>query len=515
MSTQITKTIPPISKKQLIAILLLLGLGAGAGFSILRGSGPITQPEHGQKAHPQATSYGDKARTDEGSKPTKGPHGGKLFTRDGYGLELIIFETNTEPQFRVYTYQNGKPLTPISSQVSVTLERLGRKAQTFSFLTEQDFLKGNATVEEPHSFTVQIASQYDGKSYAFTYEQVESRVNLTDVQLKSSGIEISTVGPARIASELQLTGEVGFNQDRTVQVVPRLTGLVERVPVSVGDKVHRGQVLAILSSQMLAEQRSELMAAKKRLDLARLSFEREKKLWEDKISAKQDYQQAQQVMQEAEIAEQLAREKLSSLGAQAATPGQLTRYEIRSPIDGVITAKKISAGEVVKDDANIFTVADLSTVWVELNIYAKDLNTVKTGQTATVKAAAFDASATGTVAYVGALLGTQTKTAVARIVFPNPKGIWHPGLPVNVALVSAQADVPVAVLSEAVQTLRDVPVVFGRYGDSFEARPLQLGRSDGKMTEVLSGLEVGEKYAARNSYLIKADIGKSSASHDQ
>ena len=100
------------------------------------------------------------------------------------------------------------------------------------------------------------------------------------------------------------------------------------------------------------------------------------------------------------------------------------------------------------------------------------------------------------------------------MVLPNPKSAWRPGLPVNIEVVSSEEEVPVAVAAEAIQTLREWSVVFGRYDDVFEARPLKLGRSDGKMVEVLKGLNAGEKYAAGNSFIIKADIGKAGASHD-
>ena len=103
---------------------------------------------------------------------------------------------------------------------------------------------------------------------------------------------------------------------------------------------------------------------------------------------------------------------------------------------------------------------------------------------------------------------------MARIVLANPKGLWRPGLPVTVEVVADEAQAPVAVAAEAIQSLRGWQVVFGRYGDSFEARPLTLGRSDGHFVEVLEGLNAGEQYATKNSFLIKADIGKSGASHD-
>jgi membrane fusion protein, heavy metal efflux system len=332
--------------------------------------------------------------------------------------------------------------------------------------------------------------------------------------MKQSGIELATAGPARVKSSIELIGEIQFNSDNTVRVVPRLSGIVESAPVNAGDQVKKGQVLAVISSQTLADQRTELLAAQKRLALANTTFEREKKLWEDKISAEQDYLQARNVKQEAEIAVLNARQKLASIDGGAAIGSQLTRYEIRSPISGTVVEKNIALGQALKEDANIFTVADLSTVWAEMTIYPKDLNTVKVGQQATVKATAFESESVGKVAYVGSLVGEQTRTATARIVLPNPDSVWRPGLPVKIELVADESEVPVAISTEAIQTILDGPAVFGRYGQQFEARPVELGRSDGKYVEVLGGLSAGEQYAATNSFLIKADIGKSGASHD-
>ena len=522
-----------LNKKQTLSIGAVLLVGLVLAGLILGTSKPQPQGEEdGHGGHAEMTAHDDKEHHGEkteaghvddashaddehhGSAPQKGPHGGKLFAQDGYGLEVAIFEQGVEPEFRIYTYRDGKPLDPAVSQVALTLERLGRKPQAFTFVKEKDYLKGNAVVEEPHSFKVTIATQYGNKPYRFTYEQVEARVAMTDEQLRQNKVEVLTAGPARIKSTLQLIGEIRFNEDRLVHVVPRLTGVVESAAANAGDRVRKGQLLAVISSQVLADQRTELLAAQKRLALARTTFEREKKLWEDKISAEQDYLQARNAMQEAEIAAQSAQQKLASLGTGLTSGGNLTRYEIRAPIDGVVVEKHISLGESVKEDANIFFIADLSTVWAEATIYAKDLNTVKVGQKATVKAAAFESQSTGTVSYVGALVGEQTRTAKARVVLPNPQGTWRPGLPVNIELVSGEVEVPVAVSAEAIQTVRDWTVVFGRYGANFEARPVELGRSDGKFTEVIKGLNAGEQYAAKNSFLIKADLGKAGASHD-
>ncbi len=496
------------NKKQTIAITVVLAIGVLLAFLILNtNKSQSSGDEHGHDS-PSDKSHSEKAA------PAKGPHGGKLFVHNGYGVELTIFEQNVPPEFRIYTYRDGKPLDPGLSKIVVTLTRLGRSPQDFTFTRVHDYLKGSAVVEEPHSFKVSIAAQYENKPYRFDYEQIEARITMTDAQAKQNGVEVLAAAPARIESTLQLNGEIRFNEDRTVRIVPRLSGIVESVAANAGDRVRKGQVLAVISSQALADQRSELLAAQKRLSLARTSFERERMLWQDKISAEQDYLQARHTMQEAEIAMQSAQQKLASLGAEVTTNDKLTRYTIRSPIDGTVTEKHIAIGQSLKEDASIFVVADLSTVWAEMTVYAKDIGSVRIGQKAVVKAAAFDASATGTLSYVGALLGEQTRTTMARIVLSNPQGVWRPGLPVTIQLVTGEVAVPVAVSVDAVQTVNEAPVVFGRYGDSFESRPLELGRSDGKLIEVVNGLQAGEQYAAKNSFLIKADLGKSGASHD-
>ncbi|MDO9273647.1 MAG: efflux RND transporter periplasmic adaptor subunit [Rugosibacter sp.] len=495
-----------LNKKQMLSIASVMVIGVVLAWLILGTDKHQPAGEGFDPAHAQAVEASP-------GTPQKGPHGGKLFTQDGYGTEITIFEQGVEPEFRVYTYKDGKPFDPAASKVSITLDRLGRAPQVFTLKQEKDYLKGNAVVEEPHSFKVAIAAQFNNKAYRFSYEQIEARVTMTDEQAEQNGIELLTAGPTRIKSVLQMIGEIRFNEDRLVHVVPRLAGVVESANANAGDRVRKGQVLAVISSPALADLRSELLAAQKRLVLARTTFEREKTLWEEKISAEQDYLQARNAMQEAEIALHSAQQKLASLGGLT-SDGNLTRYEIRAPIDGVVIEKNISSGAAIKDDANIFVIADLSTVWAEMSVYAKDLNTVKTGQQATVKASAFESQSSGTVFYVGALVGEQTRTAKARIVLPNPQGVWRPGLPVNIELTAGEVEVPVAISTEAIQTVRGWTIAFSRYGADFEARPLELGRSDGNFTEVIKGLNAGEQYAAKNSFLLKADLGKSGASHD-
>ncbi|MNJ29368.1 Cobalt-zinc-cadmium resistance protein CzcB [compost metagenome] len=153
-------------------------------------------------------------------------------------------------------------------------------------------------------------------------------------------------------------------------------------------------------------------------------------------------------------------------------------------------------------------------MWVDSTIAAKDLGVIAEGQKVVVSSSAFVAKAEGTISYVSALVGAQTRSATARIVLANPDRVWRPGLPVTVEVVAAESDVPVAVAVEAIQTVRDWQVVFGRFDNQLEARPVELGKSDGRFVEVISGLKVGDRYALKNSFLIKAELGKAGASHD-
>lgn len=502
------------NKKQKRAIAGVLAVGALlAGLILSAGKGQPESAEHGHGGQPEAAAHGGQ-EPNEAGQPRSGPHGGKLFAKDGYAIEVTIFEQGSEPLFRLYPYLNGQPLDPAASEVSLTLERLGQASQTFTFSKEKDYLKADAAVAEPHSFSATLVARHGQQSYRFTYQQSEARLAMSAQQVAENKVEVLTAGPARIKTILQLIGEIRLNEDRQVHVVPRLSGIVETATVNAGDRVRKGQVLAVIASQALADQRSELLAAQRRLALAQTTYAREKKLWEEKISAEQDYLQARNAMQEAEIVAQNARQKLASVGGELHGRGNLTRYEIRAPLDGIVVEKHISLGEAVKDDANIFVIADLATVWAEMTVSAKDLNTVKVGQRVAVKASAFESQSSGVIAYVGSLVGEQTRSAKARLVLANPQGIWRPGLPVNIELVADEREVAVAVSAEAIQSLADNTVVFGRYADLFEARPVRLGRSDGKFIEVVDGLRAGEQYAAQNSFLIKAELGKSGAGHE-
>lgn len=342
----------------------------------------------------------------------------------------------------------------------------------------------------------------------------DEKVALTDAQIAAANIEVKDSSSAVIRTSLQLPGEIRFNEDRTAHIVPRAAGVVERVSANLGQRVSKGQVLAVISSSAVSEVRSELQAAQRRRELAQATYERERTLWEQKISPEQDVLQARQALREAEIAQANASQKLKTLGASA-NASALGTVELRAPFDAVVVEKHIAIGEAVREDTNVFTLSDLSTVWAEMSVGAGDLSKVLVGERVRVKADAADVVAEGKIAFVGSLIGAQTRTAPARVELSNPKGAWRPGLFVTVEVLTNDNDTASAVTvdSSALQTVEDKLSVFVRVDGGFQARPVRVGRSDGQRVEILDGLKAGEAYAANGSFVVKSEQGKGSATH--
>jgi membrane fusion protein, heavy metal efflux system len=341
-------------------------------------------------------------------------------------------------------------------------------------------------------------------------------LKLDQAQIRNANIAIRPAGPGGIQSSSEFQGDVRFNEDRTAHVVPRLAGVAEAVHADLGETVKQGQLLAVIASTALSEQRSEFLTAQRRRDAAKTTYDREKKLWEDKISAQQDYLQAQTALQEADIALQNAKQKLSAVGASVGSSSGtgLNRFEIRAPFDGTIVEKHLALGESVKEDASIFTLSDLRTVWAEFAVAPKDLAMVRVGQKVVVSSSAFESRVEGAVSYVGALLGEQTRTARARVTLSNPQGAWRPGLFVTVSVLGDRQAAPLVVSAEAVQTIENKPVVFKAVRGGFAVTPVKVGRADGKNVEVLGGLEAGDEVASSNTFVLKAELGKASVAEE-
>jgi len=337
-------------------------------------------------------------------------------------------------------------------------------------------------------------------------------IHFTEQQIGVAGITIATAGAVHLDTSIRMPGQIALNEDRTAHVTPRAAGAVSEVNATLGQQVRKDQVLATIASAEVALQRGALATAERRLAYARKIHASEKMLWEEKITARQDLLRAEQELNEAQIAVQSTRQQLQALGARDA--GSSNLLKIRAPFDGVIVEKHITHGEVVGADTRVFTVTDLSTVWADVVVPARDLDIVRVGTDAVIRSISSSTTAPGKVSYVSSLVGEQSRSAKARVVLDNPGAAWRPGLAVNIDIVTGSSDVPVAVAREAIQTADGRQVVYKRVKEGFVAQPVATGRSDGRFIEITDGLRAGDAYAGAGSFAVKAEQGKGEGGHE-
>jgi cobalt-zinc-cadmium efflux system membrane fusion protein len=341
----------------------------------------------------------------------------------------------------------------------------------------------------------------------------ERGIAMTDAHIKANGIALDTAGPATLRQRLHLPAQIKIDAERTVALASPAPGIVHAVLVSAGNVVRRGQALVTIWSPSVAQWRADAASARQRLQLARTTYRREKMLWDERISARQDVEAAATAVQEAEIAAQAAAQHLLALGIGQGdvVSGSVT---VRAPIAGVVVEKPAVAGQAVDAMTPLLTIADLAHVWIEAAVPADSLAQVGTGMAATVSVGTQPDEIDGVVSFVGPVLGETTRMATARIVLTNRDARLRPGMLASVDLMGPQAQVPVTVASDAIQTIHEHSVVFVRTAAGFQARDVVPGRSDGRRTEIVRGLAPGATYAAGGSFLLKADLGKNEAGHD-
>ncbi len=342
----------------------------------------------------------------------------------------------------------------------------------------------------------------------------ENIVHLTDAEMKGLGIEIATAGPGNLQIQLDFPGEIRINADQMANVVPRMEGVVREVKKNLGDAVRKGEVMAVIESRELADVRASFHAAMERVELAEANYKREKRLWEKKITAEQEYLDARIALAEARIELTSAEQKLLALGFSTKylknlphDPNEtLTEYEIVAPFDGKVIEKDITLGEVLREDKVAFVVADLITVWVDLSIYQKDLPFVKHGQRVLISAGLGIPDAEGVISYLGPIVSDETRTALARVTLPNKEGQWRPGLFITARLVKEETPVTLLIPKAALQNLEGEACVFLYHREGFEPQNVRVGRTNKTHAEIVAGLKVGQSYVTKGAFELKAKI---------
>ena len=373
----------------------------------------------------------------------RGPHNGWLLNDGDVQAELVIFETGVPPQFRLYVSQGGREISPKNMNAKILLTRMGEGEETYLLTATEQFLFSAQEVREPHSFSIRLLVDYEGRSHTWTFDNVESRTVIPDGVAKASGIKTERVQSHRIRSTARIRGKILPSEHRIAHIIPRFSGVVREGRKHIGDRVEKGEVLAIIESNQ-----------------------------------------------------------------------SLQPFEVRSQIAGTVINGHVIVGEFVPENQWIYVIADLSEVWADFFIPLREQISLNDKQKLTLSTIQGNLSAEGSISYVAPYADERSQSQLVRVVVPNPDSRFLPGMFVVGELVIREREVPLAIKKSGIQTFHDEPSAFVKVGETYEVRRLRVGVTEGEWVEILEGLSAGDEYVSENSFLIKADILKSGASHE-
>lgn len=344
----------------------------------------------------------------------------------------------------------------------------------------------------------------------------EGLVPLTAAQIEAAKIGLVKAGPGVIRRQLIVPAAVKPDPDRLARVAAKVSGVVAEMRKKLGDEVQKGETVAIIDSRDVADAKSEYLAAMTNYELQSQLYQREKGLFEKKITAEQLYLRAKATFTEARLRLDLARGKLAALdlseaeiSALASQPvARLREKEIRAPIKGRVIERLANIGLPVTAESQLYALADLSEVEVELAVPVASLAEVRAGQPVMLKGAG-GTTFEGVVRAINAMITPETRTGHVVAVFKNPNGALRPGVLLNAEIAIEQSPVKVLAPRAAIQLVHNEPTVFVRVKDGFEKRVVELGDGDEQSVEIVKGLKPGETIAAANSFVLKAEAGKS------
>ena len=334
-------------------------------------------------------------------------------------------------------------------------------------------------------------------------------IEITPEQISDSQIEIYNAEPATLRQTFFVPGKITVNELRQAVVVAKSPGIVTKVSKNIGDAVEMDETLAVLESKEMAEAKAAYITAQKREVLAVKTLSAEEVLKEKKISSEQDYLHALLAAEEAHINLEVAAQQLYLLGLTSTDLHLLAHdgfnglccYSIKAPIKGVIIDKNITLGSRIGAEQEVYKIADLDTVWVELGIYSNNLPQIKPGHKIFLSPIKADhPTAEAEITHISPVIDEHTRTATAIALLSNKTGDWYPGSYIRAEIVSDEIQVPIAVLKEAVQDIEGKTYLFVKHPEGFEKREVKVGKSDNSYMEIVAGLESNTPYAATNSF---------------
>ncbi|MGH7886277.1 MAG: efflux RND transporter periplasmic adaptor subunit [Candidatus Binatia bacterium] len=362
-----------------------------------------------------------------------------------------------------------------------------------------------------------------------TGKSTDGSISMPTEQIEAQGIEVAPAEKGVLAWVLNVPGTVTLDPGRVARVPGRVVGTVTEMRKRLGDSVAQGEVVAVLDSREVADAKSEYLTASVAFDLQKTLLERVQTLWAKRIATEQKYLQARATFLEAELRLGLARQKLTALnldpaevvkaakqeGAAASGGSTLREYQIRSLIGGRVIERKVDVGSLVGsqgDPAELYTIADLSAVWVELAVPTADLDVIAEGEAVVITSGGDSGKrGEGRIIFISPLVQPDTRSARVIAEIDNKAMVWRPGTAVTASIATGGAPVEIRVPRAALQTIGGEHVVFVRMLSGFQKRAVTTGRSDEQTVEITSGLSPGEQVAVKNSFLLKSELGKGEA----
>ena len=344
-----------------------------------------------------------------------------------------------------------------------------------------------------------------------THAEEENAIHLNEDMVRDLRISTATVMERPGAGEVTALGEVVADQSRYAEVAPPTASQVVSVLVETNAPVSRGTALARLRSTDLGRARADLLSAEARRDLARQTLDRKRTLAAERIVAAREVQEAEAAHRAAEAEVKAATAAMQALGVSPdAGPSaeDSSLFVLRSPIAGRVLDRQAVLGQYAETSSKLFTIADLSSVWVMAQAFERDAVNITPGSVAHITLAALPGQEfDGTVVLVGRQVDPGARTVPVRIALANPTGVLRPGMSASTRLeVKGQSRTILAVPAAAVQRVGERWLTFipkGQY--EYEMRPVGRGRDLGNDVEVVSGLKAGETVVVDGAFLLKAE----------
>ena len=348
------------------------------------------------------------------------------------------------------------------------------------------------------------------------HSEAESELTLTSEEAARAGIKVEEVKPQPLGETITVTATIRPDADRLAHVAPRIEGRITAVPAKLGDKVRAGQALAMLDSVAVGEAHAAWIEAQAELGIAEADYKRAESLNAEEIIPRKDYLRAKADRDKAAAALRAAADRLRLLGGSPNASGTaVSAFAVTAPFAGTVIEKKATLGELASPSEPLFSVADLSRVWIQADLPESALAKVRVGANAKVTVPAYPGEVfSGRVGHIGAALDKDTHTVAARIEVANADGRLKPEMFATASIEVAGTEREAISLPDAAIVLMDGrPTVFVYAQGAYEAREVEPGERSGGRTVLKSGLMAGDQVVTSGSYALKARKLKSQLGH--